>query len=375
MPTRRRGRADASAHLRHRLAALGHDAAADDPRLAPAHLVRRGDAFPARTWSRSSGEHWRLLEHVRLPARVLAGSRDPSASTTGFQADYLARRGKARWAEKDPTYTLHPALHRRAVPRRAVRPPDARRPRRGGVSFRDRWGYRSAARAARGEWARYVPSRARARRTARPPSRYHELRYEAPRRRSGAEAAARSSTSWARPGIPRCCGSTRPSTTRPSATAGSPPTRRAAGGESAAIYRSRVGSGRRGARPVPARAAPPRSGALLGELGYLDGDRTVTHPAREPAVGYLHVGPEPAASGATGASCAEAARPVGRRGRRERRGGPRRAARGSCARPRGACAAPTSSTSSGSWPTGAPGLGGLPRLEVVRLSLRRADWW
>ena len=49
--------------------------------------------------------------------------------------------------------------------------------------------------------------------------------------------------------------------------------RRAAGGESTAIYRSRVGAGARGLDPVLRRLLRASSGSLLRELGYLDGDR------------------------------------------------------------------------------------------------------
>ncbi len=49
--------------------------------------------------------------------------------------------------------------------------------------------------------------------------------------------------------------------------------RRAAGGETAAIYRSRVGAGAAKLDPVLRRVLRTTSGALLRDLGYLDGGR------------------------------------------------------------------------------------------------------
>ena len=175
----------------------------------------------------------------------------------GFQAEFLARTGKARWAEKDPTYTLILDLIDELFP-------DAQYIHllRDGhdvvACFRDRWGYRSAARAARGEWARYVRA-ARAFGARLPAERFLELRYEQLVARSGDRGCAGSSSSSASPGIPRCSTSTRPNTTRPSATAASPPR----GGRPAARARRSTAraSGREGRpRSGAARDAPPRSG-------------------------------------------------------------------------------------------------------------------
>ena len=49
--------------------------------------------------------------------------------------------------------------------------------------------------------------------------------------------------------------------------------RRAAGGETTAIYRSRVGAGATKLDPVLRRLLRTTSGALLRDLGYLDGGR------------------------------------------------------------------------------------------------------
>ena len=65
-----------------------------------------------------------------------------------FQAEVLARNGKARWAEKDPTYTLLLAFIEELFPT-AVYVHLLRDGHDVVASFRDRWGYRSAARAAR----------------------------------------------------------------------------------------------------------------------------------------------------------------------------------------------------------------------------------
>jgi hypothetical protein len=93
-----------------------------------------------------------------------------------LQADYMLRRGKRRWAEKTPGYTLHLPLIEELYP-------DAqyvhviRDGRDVVASHRDRWGYRAALGTALRKWRRYVTV---ARRFGRrlPPDRYHEVRYE-----------------------------------------------------------------------------------------------------------------------------------------------------------------------------------------------------
>ena len=187
---------------------------------------------------------------------------------TGFQADYLARRGKARWAEKDPTYTL-------LLPFIGELFPDALYVHlvRDGhdvvASYRDRWGYAAAARVARGEWRRYVRA-ARALRDGPAADRYHELRYEA--LVADPEAHLRPlfaflGEAWD-PAVLAFDQQEHDGADRYRRFTAE---RRAAGGETGAIYRSRVGAGDARLDPILRRLLRRTSGDLLRELGYLDG--------------------------------------------------------------------------------------------------------
>lgn len=93
-----------------------------------------------------------------------------------FQADYAARRGKLRWADKTPAYTEHLDFISAVFP-------DSQmihiiRDGRDVVnSHRERWGYRTALRSVR-KWGRFV-TLAQAFGRKAPPQRYYEVRYEA----------------------------------------------------------------------------------------------------------------------------------------------------------------------------------------------------
>jgi len=186
-----------------------------------------------------------------------------------FQTEVLTRSGKARWAEKDPTYTLHLRFIEELFPN-AVYVHLLRDGHDVVASFRDRWGYKSAARAARTEWARYVDA-ARALGARLPAERYLELRYEDLVTDSEAEAqrlfgflgedwdasvldfdpAAHSATDryqWF--------------------TA----QRRESGGDDSTIYRSRVGAGGSSLDPFLRTLLRRRNGKLLRQLGYLGDD-------------------------------------------------------------------------------------------------------
>ena len=167
---------------------------------------------------------------------------------------------------------------------------------------------RRLARRAR-EWARYVPGRARARRTAagralpRAALRARSWPTRRPRR-------AGSSTSSARPGIPRSSTSTRPSTRRPSATAGSPPAGARPAARRPTIYRSRVGAG--GAALDPFLRALLRRGATATCCAS---SATSAKPTGRDDAGSRACGSatstsaaSAAACGATGGSSREAAR-------------------------------------------------------------------
>jgi Sulfotransferase family len=182
-----------------------------------------------------------------------------------FQANVLARTGKARWAEKDPTYTLILSFVEELFP-------DARYVHllRDGhdvvASFRDRWGYTSAARAARSEWARYVRA-ARALATRLDPDRYLELRYEglvADPEPQARRLFAFLGEDW-RPEVLAFDPVQHTATERYRWFTAS---RRTAGGDPATIYRSRVGTGGRSLDPLLRTLLHRTSGDLLVELGY-----------------------------------------------------------------------------------------------------------
>ncbi len=183
-----------------------------------------------------------------------------------FQSEVLARSGKARWAEKDPTYTLHLDFIEALFPD-ALYVHLLRDGHDVVASFRDRWGYTSAARAARGEWARYV-SAARAHRDRLPDDRFLELRYEA--LVGDPETECRRlfeflAEDWD-PAVLTFDPSAHRATDRYQwFTAG----RRQAGGDDATIYRSRVGTGGRSLDPFLRTLLRRRNGDLLRELGYL----------------------------------------------------------------------------------------------------------
>ncbi len=183
-----------------------------------------------------------------------------------FQAEVLARSGKARWAEKDPTYTLHLDFIEALFPD-ALYVHLLRDGHDVVASFRDRWGYTSAARAARSEWARYV-SAARALGDRLPRDRFLELRYEA--LVSDPETECRRlfaflAEDWD-PAVLMFDPSAHRATDRYQwFTAG----RREAGGDDSTIYRSRVGTGGRSLDPFLRTLLRRRNGDLLRELGYL----------------------------------------------------------------------------------------------------------
>ena len=234
----------------------------------PAHLLRRGDALPARP-----GGHRGPPLAARWPATASRGPGGWSASASlylDFQAEVLARTGKARWAEKDPTYTLHLAFIEELFPD-ALYVHLLRDGHDVVASFRDRWGYRSAARAARGEWARYVEAAhgpgASPRRLAASSSSATSASWPSRKRRAGA-----SSTSSARPGDPEVLDFDPAEHTATERYRWFTAQRRRAAGETTTIYRSRVGAGGRSLDPVLRTLLRRRHGGLLRELGYLGDD-------------------------------------------------------------------------------------------------------
>jgi hypothetical protein len=188
----------------------------------------------------------------------------------GFQEEVLARSGKARWAEKDPTYTLLLDFIDSLFPD-AVYVHLLRDGHDVVASFRDRWGYRSAGRAAKSEWARHVRA-ARSFERKLPPERFLELRYEAlvtDPQAQGQRLFSFLGEEWD-PAVLDFDPAEHRATDRYRRFTAS---RREAGGETATIYRSRVGTGGDSLDPVLRTLLRRRWGDLLRELGYL-GDRS-----------------------------------------------------------------------------------------------------
>jgi hypothetical protein len=213
-----------------------------------------------------TGRHWPLLSAYGFERDWwVARIRDFYA---GFAGEVLARAGKARWAEKDPTYTLHLDLVEALFPDACY----VHLVRDGHdvvASFRDRWGYRSGGRAARGEWRRYVTA-ARRHGERVGPGRYAELRYEDLVREP--EASVRRLLDLLgepfEPAMLAFDPAEHQGTERYRRFTAS---RRAAGGEEATIYRSRVGAGRASLDPVLRLLLRRSAGGLLRDLGYLGG--------------------------------------------------------------------------------------------------------
>ncbi len=212
------------------------------------------------------GRNWELLSTYGLErAWWLSRIR---ALYDEFQAEVLARSGKARWAEKDPTYTLHLPFIEELFPD-ALYVHLLRDGHDVVASFRDRWGYASAARAARSEWARYVGA-ARELAERLPEDRFLELRYEdlvAEPEAQGRRLFAFLGEDW-EPAVLEFDPAAHRATERYQRfTAG----RRQAGGDDGNIYRSRVGTGRGSLDPFLRALLRRRNGALLRALGYLGG--------------------------------------------------------------------------------------------------------
>lgn len=211
------------------------------------------------------GRHWDLVATYGLErdwwlARLRGLYED-------FQREVLTRSGKARWAEKDPTYTLLLDFIEELFPD-ALYIHLLRDGHDVVASFRDRWGYRSAARAARTEWARYVEA-ARSFGDRVGPERFLEVRYErlvADPEPEGRRLFAFLGEDFV-PAVLDFDPAEHTATTRYQwFTAG----RRAAGGETSTIYRSRVGAGGASLDPLLRGLLRRGHGELLRELGYLD---------------------------------------------------------------------------------------------------------
>ena len=219
------------------------------------HFLRDLEAVVGRNWDLVatyglSREWW--IEHIR-------------GLYEAFQAEVLTRSGKTRWAEKDPTYTLHLPFIEELFPT-AVYVHLLRDGHDVVASFRDRWGYKSAARAARSEWARYVTA-ARDLGTRLPADRFLELRYEelvADPAGQGQRLFDFVGETW-EPTVLDFDPKDHSATDRYQWFTAQ---RREAGGDGSTIYQSRVGAGGRSLDPMLRTILRRRHGDLLRELGY-----------------------------------------------------------------------------------------------------------
>jgi len=117
---------------------------------------------------------WKLPAKFGLPREYwLAKMRQFYGS---LHEDYMRTRGKTRWAEKSPLYTLHLDLIEELYPE-AQYVHLIRDPRDVVASTKERWGYRAGLGTALRKWRRYVET-AQAFGARVGPTRYHELRYE-----------------------------------------------------------------------------------------------------------------------------------------------------------------------------------------------------
>ena len=220
------------------------------------HFLRDLESIVGRNWALVStyglSRDW-WLDHIRT-------------LYAEFQAEVLARADKARWAEKDPTYTLHLPFIEELFPD-AVYIHLLRDGHDVVASFRDRWGYAAAARAARTEWARYVDA---ARELGRrlPEERFLELRYEelvADPATQGQRLFTFLGESWD-PAVLDFDPAAHRATERYQWFTAQ---RRESGGDDATIYRSRVGTGGASLDPLLRTVLRRRHGDLLRDLGYL----------------------------------------------------------------------------------------------------------
>jgi hypothetical protein len=210
------------------------------------------------------GRNWRLVERYGFPREYWIARL--AELYGGAMAEYAARRGKQRWADKDPATTLLLPFADELFPTAQY----VHLMRDGHdvvASHRDRWGYRSAVRAARGAWRRYVES-ARGFGAGLPAGRYRELRYE--RLVAAPETELRAlfaflGEEWD-PAVLEFDRAEHDGTERYSRFTDQ---RRSEGGDDSTIYRSRVGAGRSSLDPVLRTMLHRSSGALLRELGYL----------------------------------------------------------------------------------------------------------
>jgi hypothetical protein len=119
-------------------------------------------------------EEWPRIEPYGLPREYF--HERFAQMFHDFQIDYAHRRGKARWGDKSPRYTLRIPFLNQLFPNCQIIHV-IRDGRDVVTSHRERWGYASAYKAT-AKWQRYIEA-ARAAGAELGPSRFTEVRYEA----------------------------------------------------------------------------------------------------------------------------------------------------------------------------------------------------
>jgi len=119
------------------------------------------------------GPRWERMKHFGFDKPYW--HRKIAAFFGDFQRDYAVRRGKIRWADKSPSYTLCLDFLNELFPSCQV-VHITRDPRAVALSYRERWGYWAALKAP-GVWAEHL-TKARVFGRKVGEKRYFELRYE-----------------------------------------------------------------------------------------------------------------------------------------------------------------------------------------------------
>ena len=210
-----------------------------------------------------TGRYWHRLEHFKFGQEYwhakVAGFFD------SFQREYAEARGKGRWADKTPKYSVRLPFINAVFPHaqflHLIRDPHDVI-----ASHRERWGYRSAVTCASTTWREYV-SAAREFGRSLPPERYFELRYE--RLVSEPESTMRAVVGFlGEPWDPAILEYNKFEHGMGEKHQKLTEKRREAAGDSSTIYRSRVGAGRHELDPLLKLLLRRRSAGLMKELGY-----------------------------------------------------------------------------------------------------------
>jgi hypothetical protein len=207
-----------------------------------------------------TGQNWRRLAHYGFPKEYWHDKI--AAFFDSIMSDYAARRGKSRWADKTPLYALSLDFITELFPECQVIHV-IRDGRDVVASHRERWGYWSAVKAVE-KWPRYIRA-AREVGAQLSPDRYIEVRYEELVRDT--EKTMRGLLDFlGEPWDPTVLEHDKVEHDVADKYAPFASSRRKGDGEQA-VYRSRVGAGKR-IDPMLRLLFAVRSGRFRKELGY-----------------------------------------------------------------------------------------------------------